>query len=53
MKLKEITFINDQAKYVTPSWDKLDKLTLKVAKLVQKSGINFDLIVALAKEPGQ
>lgn len=49
MTFKEIRFTNDKAKYITPSWDELDYLTLQVAKQVQKSTINFDLVVALAK----
>lgn len=49
MIFQEIKFKNDKAKYITPSWDQLDELTLQVAKQVQKSDIKFDLVVALAK----
>ncbi len=49
MTFQEISFQNDKAKYITPSWDQLDELTLQVAKQVKQSQINFDLIIALAK----
>lgn len=49
MTFKEISFADDKAKYITPSWDNLDDLTLQVAKQVKESAIQFDLIVALAK----
>lgn len=49
MTFKEITFESDKAKYITPSWNDLDQLTLQVAKKVIQSTIKFDLIVALAK----
>jgi hypothetical protein len=49
MIFQENIFKNDKAKYITPSWDQLDDLTLEVAKQVKHSGIHFDLVVALAK----
>ena len=49
MIFQEITFKSDKAKYITPSWDDLDELTLQVAQKVIQSKIKFDLIVALAK----
>lgn len=49
MTFKKITFKSDKAKYITPSWDDLDLLTLRVAQKIIKSKINFDLVVALAK----
>jgi hypothetical protein len=49
MTFQEISCQNDKAKYITPSWDQLDALTLQVAKKVLETGIHFDLIVALAK----
>jgi len=49
MTFKEITFESDKAKYITPSWDDLDELTLLVSQEVIKSKVKFDLIVALAK----
>lgn len=49
MTFPEISFQNDKAKYITPSWDQLDALTLQVAKKVLETGIHFDLVVALAK----
>ena len=49
MIFKEIKFTGDKAKYITPSWDQLDELTLHLAKQIKDSGIKFDLIIALAK----
>lgn len=49
MTFKEITFTSDKAKYITPSWNDLDELTLQVAQKVIQSKVKFDLIVALAK----
>jgi len=49
MTFKEIKFTGDKAKYVTPSWDQLDELTLQVARQIKESGVKFDLIIALAK----
>ncbi len=49
MTFKKITFESDKAKYITPSWNDLDKLTLQVAQKVIQAEIKFDLIVALAK----
>ena len=49
MTFPEISFQNDKAKYITPSWDQLDELTLQVAKKVLAADTHFDLIVALAK----
>ena len=49
MTFQEISFQGDSAKYITPSWDQLDRLTLDIAKQVKNSGLQFDLVVALAK----
>ena len=49
MIFKEISFQNDKAKYIAPTWDQLDNLTLQVAKKIKASKIEFDLIIALAK----
>jgi len=49
MTFKEISFENDKAKYITPSWDNLDDLTLQVAKQIKDKKEPFDLVVALAK----
>ncbi len=49
MTFQEIYFKGDRAKYITPSWDQLDDLTLQVAQQVINFAIHFDLIVALAK----
>jgi len=49
MTFKEIKFVDDKAKYVTPSWSQLDKLTLQLAKKIKNSAIHFNLIIALAK----
>ncbi len=49
MTFQEISFKNDPAKYITPSWDQLDDLTLEVARQVKNSGLHFDLVIALAK----
>lgn len=49
MTFQEIIFKSDKAKYITPSWDDLDYLTLRVAKQINQSNISFDLIIALAK----
>jgi hypothetical protein len=49
MTFSEINFKGDKAKYIIPSWDQLDDLTLQVAKQVTNFRIHFDLIVALAK----
>ncbi len=46
---QEISFQGDKAKYITPSWDQLDSLTLDIARQVKTSEIHFDLVVALAK----
>lgn len=45
----EISFAGDKARYITPSWDELDHLTLQIAAAVQHAAINLDLVVALAK----
>lgn len=49
MTFQKIVFESDKTKYITPSWDDLDHLTLEVAQQIIKSKINFDVIVALAK----
>ncbi|HPS40484.1 MAG TPA: phosphoribosyltransferase [Candidatus Woesebacteria bacterium] len=49
MTFQEINFKGDRAKYITPSWDQLDDLTLQVAQQVINFAMHFDLIVALAK----
>ena len=49
MTFQEIIFKSDKAKYITPSWDDLDSLTLRVAEQINQSKISFDLIIALAK----
>ena len=49
MIFQKISFQNDKAQYIIPSWDQLDSLTLSVAKKVRQSKIKFDLIIALAK----
>ncbi len=49
MTFQEIYFKGDRAKYITPTWDQLDDLTLQVAQQVINFAMHFDLIVALAK----
>jgi len=49
MTFQEISFKGDKARYITPSWDQLDSLTLQVAKQVKEAHVRFDLVVALAK----
>lgn len=49
MQFTTISFPGDPAKYITPTWDQLDELTLQIAKQIKASAENFDLVVALAK----
>jgi len=49
MQFTTISFPGDPAKYITPTWDQLDKLTLQIAKQIKVKAENFDLVVALAK----
>ncbi len=49
MQFTTISFPGDQAKYITPTWDQLDELTLQIAKQIKVKAENFDLVVALAK----
>lgn len=49
MQFTTISFPGDPAKYITPTWDQLDSLTLKLAKQVKDQNLHFDLVVALAK----
>lgn len=49
MTFQEISFQGDKAKYITPSWDELDSLTLDIARQVKTSDFHFDLVIALAK----
>ena len=49
MIFQKISFEADKAKYITPSWNDLDSLTLQVAQKIIKAKINFDLVIALAK----
>lgn len=49
MTFEEISFQGDKAKYITPSWDQLDSLTLDIARQVKNSDFHFDLVIALAK----
>ena len=44
-----ISFKQDPAEYLVPTWQDLDELTFKVSKEVLKAGEDFDLVVALAK----
>ncbi len=49
MTFQTDSFTGDDAKYITPSWDQLDSLTLHVAKQIKAAQLHFDLVVALAK----
>lgn len=49
MQFTTISFPGDPAKYITPTWDQLDELTLQIARQIKSSAENFDLVVALAK----
>lgn len=49
MLIEEISFKNDKAKYLVPTWDQLDVLALKIAKQIKDSEVHLDMIVALAK----
>jgi len=49
MDFKDIIFRDDQARYITPSWQDLDQLTFAVAQSILEAAEDFDLVVALAK----
>ena len=49
MTFIETNFTGDTAKYIAPSWDQLDSLTLQVASQIKTVNLHFDLVVALAK----
>lgn len=49
LSFETISFVGDKAKYITPSWNELDTLTLQIAARIKQVGVQLDLIVALAK----
>jgi len=49
MSLRTVSFQGEVAQYLVPTWQDLDRLTLKLAKKILGSGESFDLVVALAK----
>jgi len=49
MTFQTNSFTGDKAKYIMPSWDQLDDLTLRVAQQIKVADLKFDLVVALAK----
>lgn len=44
-----LNFDQDSTEYLAPSWGDLEKACLDVARQIRGSGLNFDVIVTLAK----
>lgn len=49
MTLDTIKFNSEEINYITPSWDKMQKLAFEMAQEMVKNGDKFDRIVTLAK----
>lgn len=49
MSLETVTFKNEKAEYLIPSWNDLDSLTFDLAKRILEADEGFDVVVALAK----